>query len=282
VAELSFRDRFFTPRVARALTSPSGILALGAGAAIGIVATAPLSIPFAAVGAVVGGALGLGGRVALAIPRNEPGPRIDPFSVQEPWRGFVLDAIRARARFTEAIKTFPAGPLRDSLGAIDGRLDDALGECWRVAQQGQLLTDARGQIDDRAIGNELRQVQAQGGDDGLRSSTEQSLQAQLQSAQRMDGLIVRTRDELGLINARLDETTTQAIELSVSNTAGGVARVGASIDDIVGDLTHLREAMSDLNATDATVAGAGAVPDAEAATADQAPPTGQTLPPTAP
>lgn len=272
MAALSFRDRFFTPSVARALTSPSGILALGAGAAVGIVATAPLSIPLAVAGAVVGGALGLGGRVALAIPRNQPGPRIDPFSVQEPWRGFVLDAIRARARFTEAIRTFQAGPLRDSLGTIDQRLDDALGECWRVAQQGQLLTDARAQISDRDITVELRKVEAgtTAGDasNEVRASTKRSLEAQLASARRMDDLIVRTRDELGLINARLDETTTQAIELSVSNTAGGVASVGASIDDIVGDLTSLREAMTDLNGTGASPPSAPAAP--------------QTSPPSAP
>jgi hypothetical protein len=277
VAALSFRDRFFTPSVARALTSPSGILALGAGAAVGIVATAPLSIPLAVAGAVVGGALGLGGRVALAIPRNQPGPRIDPFSVQEPWRGFVLDAIRARARFTEAIRTFQAGPLRDSLGTIDQRLDDALGECWQVAQQGQLLTDARAQISDRDIALELRKVEAgdQPGEasNEVRASTRRSLEAQLASAQRMDDLIVRTRDELGLINARLDETTTQAIELSVSNTAGGVASVGASIDDIVGDLTSLREAMTDLNGTDAS---------ASPPSAPAAPAAPQTSPPTAP
>ena len=36
MASLSFRDRFFSPPVGRALTSPSGIIALGAGAALGI------------------------------------------------------------------------------------------------------------------------------------------------------------------------------------------------------------------------------------------------------
>ena len=36
MARLSLRDRFFTPPVARALTSPSGILAIGAGAGLGL------------------------------------------------------------------------------------------------------------------------------------------------------------------------------------------------------------------------------------------------------
>ena len=69
MASSSLRDRFFSPPVARALTSPSGILALGAGAAIGILATVGtggLAAPV--VGGVVGGIVGYGGRVALAIP----------------------------------------------------------------------------------------------------------------------------------------------------------------------------------------------------------------------
>ena len=71
MASLSFRDRFFSPPVARALTSPSGILATGVGAAIGIVATAPLSLPLVAVGgAVVGGGVGLATLLCLAIPRK--------------------------------------------------------------------------------------------------------------------------------------------------------------------------------------------------------------------
>jgi len=37
MARRSFRDRFFTPPVARAMTSPLGILLAGVGAAVGIV-----------------------------------------------------------------------------------------------------------------------------------------------------------------------------------------------------------------------------------------------------
>ena len=74
MASLSFRDRFFSPPVARAVTSPSGILAFGAGAAAGVMAVgvAPVAIPVAA----AGGLLAYGIRVALAIPRKGTGARI--------------------------------------------------------------------------------------------------------------------------------------------------------------------------------------------------------------
>ena len=61
----SFRDRFFTPPVAKAMTSPLGIVLAGVGAAVGLVTG--LGIP-AAIGLA---AVAWGGRVAAAIPRGE-------------------------------------------------------------------------------------------------------------------------------------------------------------------------------------------------------------------
>lgn len=288
MASRSFRDRFFTPPVARALTSPSGILSLGVGAAVGILATlgtGGLAVPIAG---VVGGLLGYGGRVALAIPKGERGPQVDPFGVDEPWRHAVQDAQQARNRFTEAVRTFRAGPLRESLQEIGGRLDQAVEECWNVAKQGQLVSDARKQIDDRQIRWELQQAAAQipagGAANPTQAKTIESLDAQLASATRMDELIAHTRDELGLLNARLDQTVTQAIELSVTNTSSGFAPVGDSVDDIVDSLTALREAMGSMDdpSTPAPLpagldAGASAGP--YAAPVPPLPPVTQTEPP---
>ena len=254
MASLSFRDRFFSPPVARALTSPSGILATGAGAAVGIVATAPLSLPLAVVGAVAGGAVGLAARLRAAMPGKGEGPRIDPFSVGEPWRAEILDAVRARARFAQALSGFRSGPLRTSLEGIGARLDEALDECWRVTQQGQRLTDARGDIDLRAVDRELARatehdpVSARG--EQVREQTIRSLEAQQAAAARMDELIARTQAELRLINARLDESVTQAIELSVSGATSSAAPLDRSVDQIVTDLEALRLAMDSLEATD--------------------------------
>lgn len=286
MASRSFRDRFFTPPVARALTSPSGILALGVGAAVGIVATlgtGGLAVPLAG---VLGGLLGYGGRVALAIPKGERGPRIDPFGVDEPWRHAVQDAQQARNRFSEAVRTFRAGPTRDTLEQIGGRLDQAVEECWNVAKQGQLVSDARKQIDDRQTRWELQQAAADipvgGSATPTQAETIESLNAQLASAARMDELIAHTEDELGLLNARLDETVTQAIELSVTNTSSGFAPVGASVDDIVDSLTALREAMGSMDDPSAPAplpAGLDASAPAPATAPAPPSPAAQTEPP---
>ena len=251
MASLSFRDRFFSPPVARALTSPSGILALGAGAAIGILATIGTGgLLGPVVGGILGGAVGYSGRVALAIPRNGATASIDPFGVNEPWRHAVKDSLQARNRFREAVKSFQAGPLRDSLTTTGDHIDDAVNECWKVAQQGQLLSTARKRIDDRETQWELQQAAAQIPPGAAASPTQArtiaSLQAQLETAQRMDGLISSTYDELRLINARLDEAVTQAIELSVTNH-GDLSTVSSDVDDIVGSLSALRTALTSLD-----------------------------------
>ncbi|CAN5621790.1 hypothetical protein BH10ACT1_BH10ACT1_20190 [soil metagenome] len=283
MASLSFRDRFFSPPVARAVTSPSGILALGAGAALGVLATAPLSIPLAIAGAVVGGALGYGGRVALALPKKGRGVRIDPFALNDPWRRAVQEAVRSQARFDDAVKTFRAGPLRDTMTSVAGQIEEAITECWKVAQQGQLLAEARKRINDREAQWELKQTtDAMAGNtpNQTQAHTIAALQSQLQSAGRLDALVARTRDELALLNARLDESVTRAIELSVSNRIEDAGTLGEDVGEIVDDLESLRMAIEDVDAPSAPSASTGT--SAPTATAAPLPPPPVASPPPLP
>lgn len=252
MASLSFRDRFYTPGVARALTSPSGILALGVGAAAGIVVAtlASPALAVAAVGGVVGGALGYGGRVALAVPRNDRGPNIDSAGVKEPWRQPVKDAQGAQKRFREAVASFRPGPLKDELSTVAAQIDEAIAECWRIAKQGQLVADARLRINDREVNWELQQARhavqrSQPSEAQARTIT--ALESQLATAARMDALVRDAREQLALLNARLDESVTRAIELSVSNRLDDAERLGTDVGAIVDDLESLRMAIEDVD-----------------------------------
>ncbi|MFN8019054.1 MAG: hypothetical protein U0P45_13160 [Acidimicrobiales bacterium] len=243
-----------------------GILATIAtgGAALAVVA-----------GGVLGGAIGYGGRVAAAIPRNST-PQVDPFGVDEPWRHAVQDALQARSRYQEAVGSFRKGPLKETLVGIGDQLDDAVLQCWQVAKQGQHLTDGRKRIDDREVNWQLQQAAAQippgGAASPVQAQLVASLNAQLAAAARLDEQIRSTYDQLQLLNARLDETVTQAIELSATATAGSFDPVGQSMGDIVDDLTSLREAMTSLDAPEAPAAPPTAMPQPAAA---PEPPTGQ-------
>jgi hypothetical protein len=237
VTKRSFRDRFLTPPVARAITSPSGILLAGAGASAAILIGLPIA-------AIVGlGAAAWAARVAVAVPRDSTdGQHIDPFALQDPWRGFVRGALSARKKFEEAVTNARRGPLRDRLTEIGGRLDDGVNECWRVARQGQALADARSQLDTSEAQRELATLDQSS---PSQSKTAEALHAQIASAQRVESTITDARDRLRLLDARMDEAVARAIELSVRGGDVDLQGLGNDVDGLVGDMEALRQGLEE-------------------------------------
>jgi hypothetical protein len=239
----SLRDRFFTPPVARAIMSPLGILLAGAGASIGILVGLPIA------GAAALGALAWGGRVAAAVPRAPEADRIDPFSLSDPWRGFVQAAQQSRGRFDDAVRRARSGPLRDRLKEIGDRLDEGVRECWRIACSGDALTDARKQIDARDVQRQLDQVTGEQrgpvSEGSPQAGTISALEAQLATARRLETTITNARDKLRLLDARMDEAVARAIELSVSADEDALDSLSADVDGIVGDMEALRQGIDE-------------------------------------
>lgn len=246
---MSFRDRLYTRRTAEAITSPSGIVLAGAGISVGVLAGAPL------LGLVLG-ALLWGGRVLFAMPRRQKGERIDPHSLQDPWRRFVKEAQQAKARFDHAVATAAPGPLRDRLAEIGDRIEAGVHECWNIARRGNVLTDARRQIDVPRIQAELASAEGDAHAPWAAGSPladrVQALQSQLGSAQRMDGVILDAQHRLQTLDARLDEAVTRAIELSVQagdTTAvsgpGALGGLGSDVDALVEEMEALRLALDE-------------------------------------
>lgn len=252
---LSLRDRFFTPPVARAVTSPLGILALGAGASIGILTGGGI------VGAVVLGLVGWAGRVVAAIPRAPADARIDPFTLAEPWRYFVTDALGARARFHEAVRSARPGPLQERLREIEGRVDDGLQEVWRIARRGHALVDARRRVDPVAIRRDIASAEANAGqawaDEATMARTMEALRAQLATVERLERVIGDADARLRLLNARLDEAAARTIELSVqAEDVADLGGLGNDVDQMVDDMEALRQAIEETGGGSA-VAGTG-------------------------
>ncbi len=259
MARLSFRDRFWSPPVARAVTAPSSIVLAGAAAAVAVVATAPLALPLGVVAGALAGVAAYGGKVLWAVPRNEARVNPDPFGVQEPWRRFVSDALDARRRFDGAVASMEKGPLREHLGRIASRLDDGVGEIWRIAQQGNTLVGARRRIDLDGVRRELAQVEDQADEPWAAGSrleqTAEALRAQVASGERMEAVINDAVDRLRLLDARLDETVTRAIELSTAGPAAhGAGAVGGDVEGLVTEMEALRLALDEVG----TVGPAGA------------------------
>jgi hypothetical protein len=255
MAGLSLRDRFFTPPVARAITSPTGILALGAGASAGILLGGGI------IGAAVIGLLAFAARVGAAIPRNRGEERIDPFTLSEPWRHYVRDAIQAHNRFKEAVRGARAGPTRDRLAEIDARVDTGVREVWRIARRGHDLVDARRRVDPDAIRREIEATRAGASQpwasDETLERTMEALEAQLATAERIERVIADADSRLRLLNARLDEAAARTIELSVQGSAmAELGGLGDDVDTMVDEMEALRQAIEETGGGSA-VAGSG-------------------------
>ena len=244
---LSLRDRFFTPRVARAIWSPLSILLLGAATAISIVVGLPV---------VAAAAIGLGvyaAKVGLSIPRNTGTiDRIDPFVLRDPWRGYVQGAQTAKLRFDRTVAGTRSGPIRDHLARVASRLDDAIAESWRIAVRGNDIDGAIGQLNTAQAERELATLQAQQMQSGSSpdlESTIRSLEAQITSGQRMQGVSISTRNRLRLLDARFAELVARAVEVSVGSADSAV--LGDDVDDLVNDLEGLRQALDDTKRAEA-------------------------------
>jgi hypothetical protein len=236
VARRSFRDRFFTPKVANAIMSPGGIVLAGAGAAMAILAGAPILL------AAGVGALAWGGRVLAAVGTNPAAPQ--PHALSEPWRGYAQSAQNAKRRFDQIVASVPDGPLRQRLAALANRLDEGVDESWRIAKRGHEIVGALEQIDTAGAAAEVAELEAAGNlVTAPQAATIESLRAQLAAAERLSSLARQSRDRLRLLDARFDELIARAVEVSVGT--GDSEVLGHDVDQLVSELESLRVAMEE-------------------------------------
>lgn len=248
IPDRPFKDRFLTPRVARAITAPSSILLLGGAAAAGILIGGPL------VG-VVAGVAAYGGRVLAAVPRRGRADAIDPSRLRSPWRDYVQETMVAQRRYEKVVKDTQPGPLRDRLAQIGERIQDGVRESWRIAQRGQALEDALHQLDTRQAARQLAAAR----DELQRTPNEStrqrvaSLEAQVATAERIVRVGTDAADRLRLLDARLDEMVARAVELSLSGDHGLLHGLGSDVDSLVGEMEALRLALEETGGGPATM-----------------------------
>jgi hypothetical protein len=258
MAKPSLRDRFYTPPVAHAITSPLGIVLAGAGLAVGLAVGLPV------VAAIGLGAVAYAGRVAVAIPKENAFDGINPFVLDDPWRTYVWQAKRSQREFADVVKHTHGGPLKERLAEIGDHVDSAVDECWQVAQSGQQIAKARARIDVGAITGQMAALPTTGPTgapagapgappaSGSLGDAARALQSQLDSAKRMDQLISAADDRLRLLDAQLGEVVTSVLELSTRpQGAEELQSVGADIASIVTEMEHLRQALDETDAVGA-------------------------------
>jgi hypothetical protein len=247
-------EQWKNQKTADAVMAPSAIVLGGAGAAAAILGGLPL-IAIAGVGALVYLA-----RVAMLLPRGRKGERIDPMSIADPWRGFVQEALDAQRRYRKAVSAATEGPMRDRLIEIGERIDEGVGECWRVARRGDALVDALGNLDPVSARRDLdaakKAAKATRGE--AQEETVKALEAQVASADRLTDVARDAQDKLRLLDARLDETVARAVELSITaDDVGELGGVGGDVEGVVSEMETLRQSLEEAGGTARAAGAAG-------------------------
>lgn len=232
----------------RALRSPAAIGLAIAGAGFGALVDLPL-LAAAGIGAA---GYGVGAALASMLGRSRRsgrpgGERIDPFTLGEPWRLRVREALGARSRYKTAVERTPDGPLQERLADIGTRIDAGVEECWRIANQGNALGKGLRSLGAGQARTSLAAAEAQAGDGADADPRVAALRAQVASAERMTATAADADDRLRLLSARLEESAARAIELSLgAGTDADLAGLGSEVDEVVDQLESLRLALGEV------------------------------------
>ncbi|MFV0307038.1 MAG: hypothetical protein ACK5OX_04775 [Desertimonas sp.] len=236
---MGFRDRFFTPRTAKAILSWRLLIGLGVAAAM-VAAGSPIGVAVA-----VGFAL-YAGSVLAAMPKRAGTTTIDPFTLSEPWRQFVQAAQRSRRQLAETVRTVPAGPLRDRLQDIADRLAHGIEQSWAIARRGDQIDDHVRRLDPTRLRSRLATLEqraATAPTDNAGAAVA-SVRDQLATADRLKALSASTADRLRLSQARFDELVARAAEVAAG--ASDTADYEHDVDELVIELEAMQLAVREL------------------------------------
>jgi hypothetical protein len=168
---------------------------------------------------------------------------IDPFTVGEPWRQLVSGALRSQSRYRELMAAAPDGAIRTQLLAVSGRIDDAVEECWVIAQQGNKLDRTASQMRIEVTKSQLAALPEEGtGDVDERRA---ALQARVDAHARLVATARDAEERLRLLEARLQEGAARGAELSATGGAAPVAALESEVGSVATELEALRSALEE-------------------------------------
>lgn len=241
---MSLVPQFTSPTALKTATRPLTVALVGVVAAALVLGGLPL--PFAIGGGLVAGAA----RVAVAGSSRSTArraERIDPFAVGEPWRVFVREALQAQARFRAVVDDVTGGPFRSRLDEIGRQVDLVVEDCWSISRRAHELSRVRRQIDTRAIERRLAALDDVADQAGTAEDLRASLQAQLDSARRVETAIDDARGRLEILDARLAESVTRAAELTTLDDQPGLTGLAVDVEGVVDEMEALRRALDEVD-----------------------------------
>lgn len=228
------RDRIYRPGVARALTSPAGLL-VGAGATSALLATgAPVPA------AVAAGALAWAVPVIRAVSRRLfPSRRRAPRGeLPRKWAARVDDARRARDSYERAVARCPAGPLRERLEALGTGVADSVERCSALAHRGAEAEAAKAELEPMALERAARSAG---------KHARQAAADQRDVLVRLDAVIDEAKAWLVVINGRLDEAVGRAVEIAATADAEDERELALGAGEVAARLRSLQAALEEVD-----------------------------------
>jgi hypothetical protein len=235
---MGFRDRFFTPRTAKAILSWRIAIGIAAAALLGV-AGVNLAV------SIVAGAAVYAGLVLAAMPERQSSRPIDPFTLSEPWRQLIQGAQSARRKLAETIAGVEPGPLRSQLDSIVDQLEHALHTAWGIAQRGDEIDDTVRRLDPPGLRSKLATLEQRAAADPAPETAAalESVRGQLESAERLQRQSDSTASSLRLTQTQLDALVARAAEVRVG--AADSASYAKDVDELVIKLEALRQAVEE-------------------------------------
>jgi hypothetical protein len=235
---MGFRDRFFTPKTAKAILSWRIVIGVGVAAALAI-AGLPIAV------AIGVGIASYAGFVAAAMPRQPNRQMIDPFALSEPWRQLMQGAQGADRKLTQTVAEVAPGPLRAQLDAIVDQLRHGLQSAWDVAKQGDAIDDTVRRLDPTALRSKLATLEQRAATDPSPENLAalESVRGQIGSADRLKRQSEQTAASLRLTQTQLDALVARAAEVRVG--AADSAAYAKDVDELVIKLEALRQAVEE-------------------------------------
>jgi hypothetical protein len=232
---MGFRDRFYTPRTAKAILSWRILLGAGFGLAAGL-----LGVPWVA--AIAAGVAVYAVSVLLAVPRGTKTPSIDAFTLSEPWRQLMQRAQGSQRKLRDTIASVPSGPLKQQLDEISAQLERGVTEAYRIAKAGDDIDDVVRRLDPTTLRSRLATAEQRANADPSPDNTAAvaSTKEQLDSADRLKQQSEQTAATLRSNQAQLDGLVARAAEVRIGNADTETYR--REVDDLVVKLEALRQA----------------------------------------
>lgn len=176
--------------------------------------------------------------------RKDPVAQIDPRLVDEPWRRSVEEAVAARARFVEMLRSMPKGPLRDRVEEIGGRVDAGVLASWDTAQRGSQGAKMLATLDPESVLARLKDAKRRSPDGGPEV---EALAAQHEAVNRLWDGVDDAGERLRLLDVRLGAAVARVAALAMAARApGDLDPADAELRSVVDELSALSGAMGEL------------------------------------